>query len=197
MEDNFSPQHSLQLIQSMIDKTKTNMGDNRFYFLLWGWLAFIGGIGQFILKVLVHYPYHYAIWCIIIIGIVWSFLYTRRKHKKHRARTYIGDSMRYLWAGLGISFFVFYFIMGFYGIWQYAYPIFITLYGLGTYISGRILQFKPLVIGDIVSWLLACIAVFFDFDYQMLFAALAILVSYIVPGYLLKSNTEFKNETVV
>jgi predicted PurR-regulated permease PerM len=50
----------------------------------------------------------------------------------------------------------------------------------------KILQFRPLVVGGIINWLLACTAVFFHFDYQMLFAAAAILISYLIPGYLIK-----------
>lgn len=41
MEENFSPQESLQLIQSMISKTKTNISENRFYFLFWGGLLLL------------------------------------------------------------------------------------------------------------------------------------------------------------
>jgi predicted PurR-regulated permease PerM len=70
--------------------------------------------------------------------------------------------------------------------WLYCYPFFILMYGLGTFVSGRLLQFKPLMIGGILNWILACVAVFFSFDYQMLFAAAAILSSYLIPGYLIK-----------
>jgi hypothetical protein len=193
MEENFSPQESLQLIQSMIDRTKANIGESRFYFLLWGWIAFIGVMGQFILKVMIHYPYHYRIWVITLVGIIWSMLYTRSRHKKVRARTYIGDSMRYLWTGMGISFFVLCFIISQSRVgWEYSYPLFILLYGLGTYVSGRILQFKPLVIGGIFNWILAIASTFFDFDYQMLFSAAAILTSYIIPGYLFPSPSPTK-----
>ena len=39
-EENFSPQDSLKLIQTMIAKTRRDMGDNRNQFLLWGWITF-------------------------------------------------------------------------------------------------------------------------------------------------------------
>jgi len=37
-EENLSPEQSLKLIQSMINKTKQDMSDNGIYFLVWGWL---------------------------------------------------------------------------------------------------------------------------------------------------------------
>ena len=69
-----------------------------------------------------------------------------------------------------------------------AYPFFILFYGLGTFVSGRVLKFRPLVIGGIFNWALAIISVYVHFDYQLLIAAAAILTSYIIPGYLLRSK---------
>lgn len=191
MAEDFSPQQSLQLIQSMIDKTKENISDNRIFFLMWGWVTFIGIMGQFFLKVVLGYRHHYLVWLITIVAIVASIVYTIRHKKRQTVRTYVGEGMGYLWSGMAISFFVLSFIFSFLDVkgsgWTLCYPFFILMYGLGTFVSGKLLQFKPLVVGGISNWLLACAAVFFPFDYQMLFAAAAILSSYLIPGYLLKS----------
>jgi len=97
--------------------------------------------------------------------------------------------MSYVWTGIGISFFVLSFIItNAEGGWINAWPFFILFYGLGTFISGRILKFSPLVIGGIFNWILAIVCTYIDFDYQLLVAAAAILTSYIIPGYLLRSN---------
>jgi hypothetical protein len=94
--------------------------------------------------------------------------------------------MGYLWTGIGVSFFILSFIVSSSAEgWNFSYPFFIMLYGLGTFVSGKIIKFKPLVIGGIINWCLACISVFFSFDYQLLFAAAALLTSYIIPGHLL------------
>lgn len=192
MEENFSPQQSLQLIQSMIDKTKANISYNRIYFLVWGWLSFVGITGQFLLKVVFRYRHHYLIWLITFAGVAFSILYTTKNRGRGKARTYIGEAMGYLWSGMAVSFFVLSFIITFLQVektgWLYCYPFFILLYGLGTFVSGRILQFRPLVVGGVFNWMLACTAVFFSFDYQMLFAAAAILTSYIIPGHLLQTQ---------
>lgn len=189
MEGNLSPQESLLLIQSMIEKAKSNIGRNRFYFLLWGWYTFFAIISQFILKVVFHYGRHYLVWWGVLPAAVITIVYTAKQNKSRRVRTYIGESMASLWTGVGISFFVLSVIIssskqG----WMFSYPFFILLYGLGTFISGRILKFTPLVVGGIANWLLACIAAFVHYDYQMLLAATAILISYIIPGHLLKAK---------
>jgi hypothetical protein len=76
------------------------------------------------------------------------------------------------------------------GGWANAWPFFILMYGLGTFVSGMILKFRPLVIGGVISWVLSLVSVFVAFDYQLLLAAAAILSSYIIPGHLLRSNNK-------
>lgn len=188
MDDNFSPQQSLQLIQAMIEKTRTNIGANRFYFLFWGWLVFIAILLQFFLKVVLQYEHHYLVWLSVLPAVLITIFYSR-KYNGRQYKTYVGESMSYLWIGIGISFFVLSFIITNMtkGGWLHGYPFFILFYGLGTFVSGLILQFRPLIIGGIINWLLACACVFVVYDYQLLMAAIAILTSYIIPGHLLAS----------
>lgn len=188
-EGNFSPEESLHLIQSMIQKTRTNISENRFYFLLWGWYGFLAILLQFLLKVLVHFPHHYIVW-LGILPVVALTIWRAQKKQHAATKTYVGASMSYLWMGIGISFFVLSFIISNFqkAGWLTAYPFFILFYGLGTFVSGKILQFRPLVIGGIINWVLACACIFFSYDYQLLFAAAAILTSYIIPGHLLKKH---------
>ena len=187
-EKNFSPQDSVRLIQLMIEKTKTDLSESSFDFLLWGWLAFLGMLGEYILKVVFNYPHHEIVWLIMFVCIPISIIYHKRRASA-RTRTYIGDSMTYLWTGLGICFFILVILFAnIKGGWLFCYPFFILLYGLGTFVSGMLLKFRPLIIGGIINWILAMIAVKFDFDNQMLFGAAALLISYIIPGHLLSAK---------
>ncbi len=187
-DENFSPQQSLQLIQSMISKTKQDISDKSFYFLLWGWITFISCTGQFILKHIYKYEKHYQVWWLIVIGIVFSVYYSIKEEKTRRVKTYTGDSIKYLWIGMGVCYFVLSMILSRVGWNTVVFPFFIMLYGLGTFISGNIIQFRPLIIGGILAWVLAIGAVYVDYDYQMLFGAAAILISYIIPAYMLRSR---------
>ena len=78
-DQNFTPDESLQLIRSMIEKTKQGMYDNSIYFLLWGWGAFLACIVQYILKVLLHSPYHYHVWWIAFVCLAITFIIGSRK----------------------------------------------------------------------------------------------------------------------
>jgi hypothetical protein len=192
-KNDFSPEQSLQLIQSMISKTKQDMSDNGIYFLVWGWITFIALAGQFILKHFVKYEQHYQVWWIIVVGIAFSIWQGLKDGKKQKARTYVGDSMKYLWLGMGISFFVLSMILSKIGWGSAVFPFFMMMYGLGTFVSGNILQFRPLIIGGILAWALAIGAVYMEYDYQILFAAAAILISYIIPAYMLRFRNKNTN----
>ncbi len=192
-QENFSPEQSLRLIQSMISKTKQDMSDNSIYFLVWGWLTFFASTGQFILKHLLNYEKHYLVWMVVIIGIIFSIYQGKKEEKNSSVKTYVDESMGHLWLGLAISFFVLAMILTKLGWGTVAFPFFIMLYGLGTFVSGSIIRFRPLIIGGIISWALAIGSTFVSYDYQMLFGAAAILISYIIPAYMLRSRNKTAN----
>jgi hypothetical protein len=187
-EEKFSPQESLRLIQSMIDKTKQDISDNSIYYLVWGWITFIACAGQFVLKHIYNYPRHYLVWWILIVGVVFSIYRGIREGKKTRTRTYIGDSIKYLWIGMGIAYFVLSMVLTKQGWEKMVFPFYIMLYGLGTFVSGSIIKFRPLIAGGIIASGLAIIAAYLEYDYQILSAAMAILASYIIPAYILKAR---------
>jgi hypothetical protein len=186
--ENFSPRESLELIQGMIEKTRQDMGDNSGHFLLWGWVTLVACVGQYVLKNVFAYEKHYLVWLLIIPAAIISAYMGIKEQRTQRTSTYIGDSMKYLWMGMGISFFVLSMILSRMGWDNNVFPFFMLLYGLGTFVSGQFLQFKPLIFGGAAAWALAVTSVYFNSDYKMMFAAAAILVSYIIPAYMLRSK---------
>lgn len=193
MEEKFSPEQSLKLIQSMISNTRQVMSDQSIYFLVWGWLTFIACTGQFVLKHYLHYEKHYLVWLIIFIGFFFSLYQGQKEEKNRKVRTYVDDNVKQLWAGMGISFFILVVILSRQGWGTNVFPFFIMMYGLGTFVSGSMIRFRPLAAGGVIAWLLAIGSTFVSYDYQMLFAAAAILFSYIIPAYLLRKRNKQHN----
>lgn len=194
-EKQLSPEQSLALITEMISKTRQHLSDNSIYFLVWGWLTFIAFIAQFVLKHIIKYEKHYLVWLVVIIGIIFSIFQGRKENKQPYASTYIDDSMKFVWAGMAVSFFVLSLIFSKMGWGFSVYPFFMLLYGLGTFVSGKILRFRPLEIGGILAWVLAYGATYFSYDYQMLFGAAAILISYIIPAHLMRNRSNYTPKT--
>src|SRR5476651_171679 len=127
-EKEFSPQESLQLIHSMINKTKNSVADDSFYFLLWGWLVFGCCIAQYILKVYLLYPNHYIVWWLMPVGGIVSGIYGSRQSKKQKVKSFVEEAVGYVWLSLAIAFVVLIIINMTGNGWQAAFTYYIILY---------------------------------------------------------------------
>lgn len=190
MEDNkqsdFDPRDSLKLIHSMIENTKHSISDSSHYFLMWGWAVMIGCILQYVL-LSIHYPQHYYAWFVTPVALVVHFIFLAKDNKKRKVKTFIGEANGTLWMAIGFSFAVMSVIFSKIG-WQYCFPFYILFYGVGTFVSGSIIQFKPLQVGGIACFVLAIVATYMPYDVQILITAIAIFISYILPGHLLRKH---------
>jgi hypothetical protein len=186
-DKDFSPHESLRLIQSMIETTKSSIRDSSHYFLLWGWATIIGCVLQYVLLIVVEYPNHYYAWFITIVAALFHLYFIVRDNKRERVKTFISDANKHVWTVIGFSFMALAFVFTKIG-WMNCFPFYILLYGIGTYITGSLIKFSPMRIGGIVCMFLVAIAPYLSYPLQILLAALAILVSYVIPGHLLRSK---------
>jgi hypothetical protein len=194
MEDEkITPQDSIRIIQAMIDSAKNTVADKSFYFLLWGWLVFVGCVAQYILKVVFLYPYHPLVWTIVLVGFVISTWRGAKERKVQRVRSYVDANLDYLWIGIVGAYILVDFTFARIG-WRNCFTFYMLLYALGTFVTGMAIKFRPLVWGAVSCWIMAFISLYLSFDLNILLSALAILVSYIIPGYLLQKK--FKKSMV-
>lgn len=189
-EKELSPQESLNLITSMIDQTKGAVADDSFHFLLWGWLVFSCCIASYVMKVQLQYHNHYIVWWLMPVGGAISAWYGAKQAKERRVKSFLDEALGYLWIAVGLSFFALVIINVFAGAevmaWKTAFTYYILLYAIGTFVSGSLLRFKPLIYGGLINFVLCVVSSKFGYDNQLLIAALAILISYIIPGHLLR-----------
>jgi hypothetical protein len=190
--ESFTPEESLRVIRTMIEKTKTTVADKSFYFLLWGWLVFIGAVGQYVLAVIVRTDMNPIVWSIMIVGVIASPIYGIRQKKTSTVKTYVDDGLRNIWTAIGVVQTLIVFIFMRRGDWEHCYTIFILTYSIGCFLNGRLLRFAPLIRGAVFCWVLAVLTTFVDVGTNMLLLAAAVLGSYIIPGYLLRA--EYKHQ---
>jgi hypothetical protein len=131
--------------------------------------------------------------------LTYQVYYLRKKRSGQRVRTYTDEIIGYIW----LSFFILMCLFGF----LYArtfdaaeqslfiYPAFLVLYGMPTFLSGIILKFRPLIIGGIFCWILSVGACFISSEYHLLTLPAAMLVAWIIPGYLLRKKFKQSEET--
>lgn len=186
-EKQLSQEESLRIIHEMISAAKNEVKADAFIFLLWGWLVFIASTAQFIL-VKIEIQWNSIPWMLMPIGGIFTVIYTSRKNKKDKTKTNVTESLKYTWIAFTAALFI---IMFFNNMsFLQVLPCIMVLYGMGLFLSGAALQFKPLIYGGIFCW--ACAIAGFEVQnvYQLLILALGVMGGYIIPGYLLKMNNK-------
>ena len=195
-EEQFSPQQSFAIIQQMIDTAKNQFSENGYLYLLWGWVVLICSVAQFVLLTIFRYPYHYMVWMLTWVVFIYQIFYLIKEKRKSRVRTYADKIIGFVWIVFVILMFLFGFLFGnelgnnYYKVMS---PCFLALYGMPTFLSGIILRFKPLILGGIGCWLLSIIALYVPYDYQLLLVPAAMIVAWIVPGYLMRAKYKKAN----
>jgi hypothetical protein len=188
MENNaeaFSPEQSLQVIQTMIQKTRSSVADNSFFFLLWGWLVFIAALLQYVLYAIVRTDANGAAWSLMSIGFVVSIVRAARQ-KTSAVKTYVDDGFTNIWMCIIIVQALIAFSFFRRGGWENCYTYFILLYSVGGFLTGRLLKFAPLIWGAVACWVLAILTTFVNFQTNIVLIAAAVLLGYIIPGHLLR-----------
>ena len=183
--ENFSPQESLDLITSMINRAKGNVQKNSFYFLLWGWTIMVCNLGIYIMIRFLEMHDPFWIWLLTVPAALVSGLYGR-KQEQSRTTSHLDNINKWLWIGFGVICFTIV-IFGFKINYQIN-PVIICMSAVPTFVSGIMLKFKPLIIGGLLFWISGIILFMLPMEEQFLAAALAIASGYLVPGYLLKAK---------
>ncbi len=184
MKNELQPEQSVAIMAQMIAETRQNIGTGSIYYLVWGWATLASALSHYVL-LSQGYVHHYLPWAILmpLAGVVTGVI-SYREGRKATVKTHLGTAMAYLWTGFLVMLLIALGSSIRFG-WEVAYPFIIWLYGLGTFVSGGILRFRPLIAGGISAWVFGIVAIFLPFDQQLLALSAAIATSYILPGHLL------------
>jgi hypothetical protein len=190
--ENFSPKDSLQLINSMIGQAKNRFTENGFLYLLWGWAIFGCAIFHFTAVKLNLFNKPEMVWMITWGVVIFQIIYLARVKKKEKVKTYSDGIIDAIWICFGICMLVLVIVLGRFNLWVYINSLALLLYGIPTFLSGFVMRFTPLKLGGISCWLLAIASTFTTPVYYLLMIAGAVLIAWIIPGYLLRQK--FKNQ---
>ena len=178
-----SASESISIITKMINHAKGNVQRNSFYFLLWGWVVALANIGMYAL-IQVKYSYPYIIWLITIPAWIISMVYGYRQSREKRMVTYMDKTIMWLWVTFGITVFILIFFGS--SIKHNINPVILLISTIPTFATGKIIRFKPLVMGAVSFWLFGILCFLVSFEMQNLVSAAAVIVGYLIPGYMLK-----------
>jgi len=195
-KETLSGSQSLELIQTMINRARNQFSENGHLYLVWGWVVLICSIAEFILIHFLDYQKHYLVWMLTWLAVIYQFFYLYKNRKRQKVKTYTGEIVSYVW----ITFFVLLLLIIFISSSQpeknigLMSPFILALYGMPTFLSGKILQFPPLVLGGIGCWVLAVISLYVPYEFQILFFGISVIIAWIIPGYLLRKRYQIENQ---
>jgi len=200
MEKTLTPEESLRIIQKSISISRRNMREGSFYYLLWGWALILGGLANyFLIRYLLGQERYDDImlmsllaWGVFIIAaMIIQFVYQSRSGKKERVVTHLDRYLTILWVAAGMLMG----LMSFLSLKVNAYPtpFILGVTAMATAVSGLMVRFRPLVIGAMVFLAAAVISSFLNGTDQLLVFAVAMLLGYLIPGYIIRSLKNGEN----
>lgn len=182
-------QESLSVIESMIQQSRHRFKENGHLFLFWGWLTVIVSLVHYVLIVHVNVFWGHNIWFVMTLGYVYKAIFIKRIKEERKAESFTDRAMKYVWIAFLMGMLVT--IVSMPTIGYKPYPWFLMLFGMATFCSGGLLQFKPLIIGGLSNLVLAILANYSSIEVQMILLPIAISLSYIVPGHILHKKPVF------
>lgn len=161
------------------------------YFLIWGIIMTMAGIGEYILVYRMQLQAGYAIWPVLgISGGIISGIYSARQDKMSRSKTYYDLVFQYLWMGFTVTLILIIASCVINGLNPTPFVLLAT--GLPTLVTGGMVKSNSLRLGGIAFWLSGIIAFYIPQEYTGLLFSLAILLGYVWPGIILKKSEKLK-----
>jgi hypothetical protein len=187
-EKDLSGADSLRIIQQMIGAARDEHHEKGDGWLFWGWVLFIASTGSVILSYLDLSSYIKYLWNgALIIGPLIFFLRYFRKKKDDPVRTYVQNLLYKIQVGFYLSLIVIVASGFFKADSSFIFGYYYMLYAFWMYIHGSALRFKPLIVGAYINWSAAMLIFAIEpFRYDMMISSVAVLLGYLVPGYMLK-----------
>lgn len=189
--EKWTGEQSLDIIQSMIKTARNEFGENGHLYLVWGYVVLICSVSEFVLLHFFSFEHHSLVWLLTWVALIYQVIYLSKNAKKRRVKTYTGDTINQIWLVFAVLMIMICIILGFKlkgeSVQLYA-PVILCLYGMPTFLTGRILQFTPLITGGIACWVLSVLSLFLTNDFQILLFGVAVIIAWIIPGYLLKKK---------
>jgi len=185
-EKMMSGEESLRIITEMINKTKVNIRQGSFHLLFWGWLIFACSMSEYLLMKFTGFTHPYYVWFLVIPGAFVSMIYGFVTGRKAKVHTYADMIYMWTWMGFLIAGIVLFIVHS--KTLDTVTPYILLLAGFPTFVSGFIIKFRPLIFGGLCFWIIALVVSFGGPAIAPLGTPVAVLIGYLIPGYMLKNK---------
>ena len=192
-------EESLKLVKEMITVSKAQMNQDGILLILWGWIFFIKDFFLTYLPTVLRLS-NETLWILqpasnilVLLGAIYTIYYL---YRNSGAKTYIRETLKYLWAGL-----IFVLIMLSLIIhnvlgesnFMLQHPIFMLITGFAILVTGGLLRTNILVFGGGIFGLLALLASRYELYDQLLIESIGWFIAFIIPGHILFASRNKNN----
>lgn len=166
-------------------------------FLAWGYPTVIVLLAEFVALLVWNENWCAWLWAgIPLIGAPLMLYFLNKDYDRTHSRTLEQNIILLMWIFIGFTSCVGGAIMGLANAFQQCFFAFLSLLcGMGCFMTGIILHFRPKTICGILASLLSAVPLFFQNDlwpWQLLVTAVTVTISLIIPGHLFRSYVRNK-----
>jgi hypothetical protein len=143
-------------------------------------------------------------WCswiwigIPLVGVPLMMYFLNEDYERTHRRTLNQNVILMIWVFIGFASFLGGLVMGVTGVFIHSYCSFQGLLcGMGCFMTGIILHFRPKTVCGIIASFLSAVPLFFQGDlwpWQLLITAVIVVISLIIPGHLFRRYVRMKRE---
>ena len=160
-------------------------------FLAWGYPTVLVLLAEFAALMIWNEDWCAWLWAgIPLIGAPLMIYFLKKDYDRTHSRTHDQNNILVMWIFIGAASCIGGCSMGFAGVFQQAFFAYLSLLcGMGCFITGIILHFRPKIICGILASLLSALPLFFQGDlwpWQLLVTAVTVTISLIIPGHLFR-----------
>ena len=191
MEENFD---ALEVIART--RGKVNMDEHptgEWLFPLWGWLTAGFYLLSFILWQCLHQQWSLWLWIgIPVLGIPMMIRIIRRDHRRTHMRSHGSRLVLDYWIFTACAIGIGGFLFGFFDLYEMAEnPLICLLVGIGSFITGEQLRFRPMIAGGLTGAAIGIGAFLLQGElwiWQLPCIVLTALVALVIPGHMFERN---------
>ena len=160
-------------------------------FLAWGYPTVLVLLLEFAALLIWNRDWCSWLWAgIPLIGTPLMIYFLNEDYERTRRRTLDENVILMMWIFIGFASCVGGAAMGFAGVFQQAFFAYLGLLcGMGCFMTGIILHFRPKTICGIIASLLSVVPLFFQgklWPWQLLVTAVIFTIALIIPGHLFR-----------
>ncbi|NOZ62339.1 MAG: hypothetical protein GXO74_11740 [Calditrichaeota bacterium] len=181
-------QEEIRLIKAMVEKTRRSTTGSGAYLVVWGLLIILAVAVMYALIYLEKYNLIWVDWFVLMgLGAAFTSLKARKAEKRATFKTYAEETLKHLWIGSGIAFFLTGFIFPLAGVYSYEVISILvsTIAGLAVFVSGGIYEWNFLKWCGVVWWAAAVVMIFVHPNYRALVFIPATFFGYLLPGIII------------